>query len=191
MNHQKLCRKCAFPQNFRTWKLVEITVFYTVYINETIQEILKLVDKVYQQTHAERRIKSTGINMHEHLIIKNRGVVRTTEWSVYKLLSLAKYFSLLYCIKCFPKKYFSSIINCDTWSIIFFWISKNWSRMTCGNLIVYYLENRTISHWIIVLLRTITPTIIALWKIGPQNNSPRITVPQKIASSIIPSSLDN
>ena len=29
-NHPKLCRNCAFPQNFHTRKLGEITVFYAV-----------------------------------------------------------------------------------------------------------------------------------------------------------------
>ena len=30
--HQKLCGNCAFPQNFHTRKLGEITVFYTVHV---------------------------------------------------------------------------------------------------------------------------------------------------------------
>ena len=29
-NHSKLCRNCAFPQNFHTRKLDEIAVFYEV-----------------------------------------------------------------------------------------------------------------------------------------------------------------
>ena len=30
-NHPKLCGNCAFPQNFHTRKLGEITVFFSVY----------------------------------------------------------------------------------------------------------------------------------------------------------------
>ena len=38
MIRQKLCRNCAFPQNFHTRKLGEITVFYAVNVRKKIEK---------------------------------------------------------------------------------------------------------------------------------------------------------
>ena len=43
MIRQKLCGNCAFPQNFHTTKLGEITVFYAVF--GRIAKILKRITK--------------------------------------------------------------------------------------------------------------------------------------------------
>ena len=38
MIRQKLCRNCAFPQNFHTRKLGEITVFYAANVRKKIEK---------------------------------------------------------------------------------------------------------------------------------------------------------
>ena len=42
-NHSKLCRNCAFPQNFHTRKLGEILVFYAVMLPISITYVLKWI----------------------------------------------------------------------------------------------------------------------------------------------------
>ena len=41
VNRPKLCGNCAFPQNFHTRKLGEITLFYAVVMLQKLQKTLK------------------------------------------------------------------------------------------------------------------------------------------------------
>ena len=41
MNRPKLCRNCAFPENFHTSKLGEISVFYAVSVDTRISKMFQ------------------------------------------------------------------------------------------------------------------------------------------------------
>ena len=57
-NRPKLCGNCAFPQNFHTRKLGEITVFFAV--NVTDSESLNFNDQILRNY---REVKILGITL--------------------------------------------------------------------------------------------------------------------------------
>ena len=50
-NCPKLCRNCAFPQNFHTRKLGEITVFFTVFLIVFVNQFLRITTDLFPWTN--------------------------------------------------------------------------------------------------------------------------------------------